>query len=146
MWKTVENAKKTLKTCRKPWEKAKKNPYTNTRNKPMLNPNSYAITAAKNQWGIQTDRYLQVGTLRKSHPNTRETKEDCLEIPKENAKKTSFTNTRKTKENHVEKTKANIKNTPQKRQKKQRKTVWKIQRKCSENLLTNIRKYPRKTV
>ena len=29
----------------------------------MLNPNSYAIITAKNQWGIQTDRYLQVGTL-----------------------------------------------------------------------------------
>ena len=28
----------------------------------MLNPNSYAITA-KNQWGIQTDRYLQVGPV-----------------------------------------------------------------------------------
>ena len=31
-------------------------------NKPMLNPNSYAIITGKNQWGIQTDRDLQ-GTL-----------------------------------------------------------------------------------
>ena len=32
------------------------------KNKPMLNPNSYAIITGKNQWGIQTDRDLQ-GTL-----------------------------------------------------------------------------------
>ena len=31
--------------------------------KKVLNPNSYAIIAAENQWGIQTDRYLQVGSL-----------------------------------------------------------------------------------
>ena len=29
----------------------------------MLKPNNYAIFTAKNQWGIETDRYLQVGTL-----------------------------------------------------------------------------------
>ena len=32
------------------------------KDKPMLNPNSYAIITGKNQWGIQTDRDLQ-GTL-----------------------------------------------------------------------------------
>ena len=35
---------------------------TASKNKPMLNPNSYAIITGKNQWGIQTDRDLQ-GTL-----------------------------------------------------------------------------------